>query len=105
MLGFGLVMPLLPIYARNFGATGTQLGLLTASFAITRAITTFPGGWLSDKMGRRKPIIAGLLAYSVVMGLYGFSEDVNQLIFLRALQGFASGIVWPVIKILLTYWT
>ena len=98
MLGFGLVMPLMPIYARNFGATGTQLGLLTASFAITRAITTFPGGWLSDKVGRKKPITAGLLAYSIVMALYGFSQDVNQLILLRALQGVASGIVWPIIS-------
>jgi DHA1 family tetracycline resistance protein-like MFS transporter len=35
MIGFGLVMPLLPIYARDFGATGTQLGFLTASFAVT----------------------------------------------------------------------
>jgi MFS family permease len=98
MLGFGLVMPLLPIYARSFGATGIQLGLLTASFAISRAITTYPGGWLADKSGRKKPIIIGLLMYSVVMGLYGFTEDVNQLIILRALQGVASGIVWPVIS-------
>jgi len=98
MLGFGLVMPLLPIYARDFGATGTQLGFLTASFAIARLITTFPGGWLADRAGRKKPIILGLLAYSVVMALYGFSQDVNQLILLRGLQGMASGIVWPVIS-------
>ena len=98
MLGFGLVMPLLPIYARSFGATGIQLGFLTASFAITRAITTYPGGWFADKMGRKKPIVMGLLMYSVVMALYGFTEDVNQLIFLRALQGVASGIVWPIIS-------
>ncbi|MGD8505960.1 MAG: MFS transporter [Candidatus Bathyarchaeota archaeon] len=98
MLGFGLVMPLLPIYARDFGATGTQLGVLTASFAITRLITTLPGGWLADKAGRKKPIILGLFAYSVVMALYGFSQDVNQLILLRGLQGMASGVVWPVIS-------
>jgi DHA1 family multidrug resistance protein-like MFS transporter len=98
MLGFGLVMPLLPIYARDFGATGTQLGFLTASFAIARLITTFPGGWLADRAGRKKPIILGLLAYSVVMALYGFSQDVNQLILLRGLQGMASGVVWPVIS-------
>ncbi len=98
MLGFGLVMPLLPIYARDFGATGTQLGLLTASFAITRLITTFPGGWLADRAGRKKPIILGLLAYSIVMALYGFSQDANQLILLRGLQGMASGVVWPVIS-------
>lgn len=98
MLGFGLVMPLLPIYARDFGATGTQLGLLTASFAVARLVTTFPGGWLADKAGRKKPIILGLLAYSVVMALYGFSQDANQLILLRGLQGMASGVVWPVIS-------
>jgi len=96
MLGFGLVMPLLPIYARSFGATGIQLGFLTASFAITRTLTTYPGGWLADKAGRKKPIITGLLMYSVVMALYGFTEDINQLILLRALQGVASGIVWPI---------
>ncbi len=98
MLGFGLVMPLLPIYARNFGATGIQLGFLTASFALTRVVSTLPGGWLSDRMGRKKPIAAGLLMYSVVMALYGFSQDVNQLILLRSLQGVASGVVWPVIS-------
>lgn len=98
MLGFGLVMPLLPLYARDFGATGTQLGFLTASFAITRIITTFPGGWLADKVGRKTPVVVGLLAYSIVMTLYGFCQDVNQLILLRSLQGMASGIVWPVIS-------
>ena len=98
MLGFGLVMPLLPIYARDFGATGMQLGFLTASFAVARLITTFPGGWLADRTGRKKPIILGLFAYSVVMALYGFSQDTSQLILLRGLQGMASGIVWPVIS-------
>jgi len=98
MLGFGLVMPLLPIYARNFGATGMQLGFLTAAFAVARIVTTFPGGWLADKMGRKKPIILGLLAYSVVMSLYGFSTDVNQLILFRTLQGMASGVVWPIMS-------
>lgn len=98
MLGFGLIMPLLPIYARDFGATGTQLGFLTASFAIARLVTTFPGGWIADRSGRKIPIILGLFAYSVVMTLYGFSQDANQLILLRGLQGMASGVVWPIIS-------
>ena len=98
MIGFGLVIPLLPIYARDFGATGTQLGFLTASFAVTRAVVTYPGGWLADKSGRKTPVVMGLLTYSVVMALYGFSQDVNQLILFRALQGVASGIVWPIVS-------
>jgi len=98
MLGFGLVMPLLPIYARNFGASGLQLGLLTSSFAVARLTTALPGGWLADKLGRKKPVVLGLLVYSIVMSLYGFSQDVFQLILFRAFQGMASGIVWPVIS-------
>jgi len=98
MLGFGLVMPILPIYARDFGASGTQLGFLTASFAVTRLFTTFPGGWFADVGGRKKPVVLGLLAYSVVMSLYGFSSNVTHLIFFRALQGMASGVVWPVMS-------
>jgi len=90
MLGFGLVMPLLPIYASDFGATGIQLGLLTGSFAIARTITTFLGGWSADKVGRKTPVIVGLLAYSIVMTLYGFSQDVNQLILLRSFGRAAS---------------
>jgi len=93
MLGFGLVMPLLPIYARNFGASGLQLGLLTSSFAVARLTTALPGGWLADKLGRKKPVVLGLLVYSIVMSLYGFSQDVFQLILFRAFQGMASGIV------------
>jgi multidrug resistance protein len=98
MLGFGLIMPLLPLYARRFGASGVELGLLTTSFALARIITTFPGGWLADKTGRKPPIITGLFFYSIVMTLYAFSQNVHYLIFLRGLQGAASGLVWPVIS-------
>jgi MFS family permease len=44
MLGFGLVMPLSPIYASDFRATEIQLDLLAGCFAMTRTITTFLGG-------------------------------------------------------------
>ncbi len=96
MIGFGLIIPLLPIYGREMGASGFYLGLLTSLFAITRAMTSFPGGFLADKIGRKKLIAGGLFVYTVVMFLFGISTNLYHLFILRACQGAASGIVWPV---------
>jgi MFS family permease len=73
MIGFGLIIPLLPIYAREMGASGVYLGLLTSLFGITRSITSLPGGVLADKLGRKKLIVTGLFVYTVVMFLFGIS--------------------------------
>jgi DHA1 family multidrug resistance protein-like MFS transporter len=96
MIGFGLIIPLLPIYGREMGASGFYLGLLTSLFAITRAMTSFPGGLMADKIGRKKLIAGGLFVYTVVMFLFGVSTNLYHLFILRACQGAASGIVWPV---------
>ena len=96
MIGFGLILPLLPIYGREMGASGVYLGLLTSLFGITRSITSLPGGVLADKVGRKKLIVGGLLAYTVVMFLFGVSTNLYHLLILRACQGAASGVVWPV---------
>lgn len=96
MIGFGLIIPLLPIYGREMGASGVYLGLLTSLFGITRAITSYPGGVLADRVGRKKLIVSGLLIYTVVMFLFGLSTKLWHLLALRACQGAASGIVWPV---------
>ena len=96
MLGFGLIVPLLPIYGREMGASGIYLGLLTSLFGITRALTSLPGGVLADRVGRKKLIATGLFIYTVVMFLFGISTNLYHLLILRACQGAASGIVWPV---------
>ncbi len=96
MLGFGLIMPLLPIYGREMGASGIYLGLLTSLFGITRSMISFPAGFLADKLGRKRLIVTGLFIYTVVMFLFGISTHLYQLLILRACQGAASGIVWPV---------
>jgi len=96
MLGFGLIIPLLPIYAREMGASGVYLGLLTSLFGMTRSITSIPGGVLADKIGRKKMMVGGLAVYTVVMFLFGVSTHLYHLLILRACQGAASGVVWPV---------
>jgi MFS family permease len=95
MLGFGLIMPLLPLYARDFGASGLELGILTSMFAATRVLTSYAGGHFIDKIGRKKVISFGLFVYAVDMFLFGTATELWHLYALRAVQGAASGVVWP----------
>ncbi|MCX8026187.1 MAG: MFS transporter, partial [Thermanaerothrix sp.] len=65
LLGFGLILPLLPYYAETFGATDFQVGLLVAVYAAAQFIATPILGRLSDRVGRRPVLlisIAGNLA-------------------------------------------
>ncbi|MEA1994473.1 MAG: hypothetical protein U9N35_08825 [Euryarchaeota archaeon] len=48
MLGFGLIIPFLPIYADSFGATKFEIGILTATFALTRVLTPYVGGYFVE---------------------------------------------------------
>ena len=66
MLGSGLIVPLLPLYAQDLGATGTQLGILFAGFSISRSVFTPIIGRLSDRRGRKIFLCLGLLFYSII---------------------------------------
>lgn len=100
MIGFGLIAPLLPVYMRSFGATGMQLGVIMALFGLTRAMVSYPGGKFADKVGRKKLVSLGLLIYTVDMFLFGIATNLYQLFLFRAIQGAASGIVWPVATVM-----
>ena len=96
VLGFGIVMPFLPVYAQILGAnTGLDIGLLTSVFLITRTFLATPFGSLSDRVGRKKMIMAGLIVYSIVSILFGISQTWFELLTYRAIQGVASAMVWP----------
>ena len=99
-LGFGLIMPLFPLYVTYLeeGSTsvGLQVGILFSSFMLMRAILAAPFGHLSDRVGRKKIILIGSFMYALLAILFTVPEDWFGLIFVRALQGVASAMVWPV---------
>ncbi|MEJ2097328.1 MAG: MFS transporter, partial [Deltaproteobacteria bacterium] len=64
--GVGIVVPLLPVYATELGASGLYIGFIFASFSLSRTMFLPYFGRLSDRKGRKKLIISGLLAYAVV---------------------------------------
>lgn len=96
MVGLGVISPILPLYVRQFGAGGTQLGLVFAAFSVSRALLAPILGRLSDRVGRRRMIAVGLGAYTAVSLLYVIAESLWQLAAFRLLHGVASVLVTPI---------
>ncbi len=96
MLGQGIVVPLLPVYAHELGATGFSIGIMFGAFSISRTMLLPYFGMVSDRNGRKPYITFGLLLYFFASVAYIFSRDVNALILVRFFQGIAAAMIMPV---------
>ncbi len=70
--GVGIVVPLLPIYAHDLGATGFYVAMIFGSFSISRVVLLPYFGWLSDQKGRKPFILAGLIFYTLISMAFVF---------------------------------
>ena len=96
MLGLGIIVPVLPLYAKTLGANGFWLGAIFAGFAISRSVFMPFVGRLSDKTGRKAFIASGLLFYSLSSFGFIFATDFLMLFCVRILQGFCSAMIVPI---------
>ena len=96
--GVGIVVPLLPVYAHELGATGVYVGMIFGSFSISRIVLLPLFGRLSDRKGRKPFIVSGLLAYTLISFAFVLSTNVEALIILRFIQGAASAMIMPVVQ-------
>ena len=96
MLGIGIIAPILPLYADTFGASGFAIGTVFASFSVSRMLLGPWIGRLSDRVGRKRIMLAGLGAFSILSILYIVAESIWQLSLFRFLQGAASVMVTPI---------
>lgn len=87
LLGFGIVIPLLPRYADELHATGWQIGLLFASFSGAQFLFAPLWGRLSDRYGRRRLILLGLCGSTAAYLLFAFAGDYATLLVSRLLAG------------------
>ena len=96
MIGLGIILPLVPVYAVDLGASGFQVGLIIAAFNVARTVFNPISGRLSDRWGRKPFIVLGLFLYAAVSVFYVMSIRVDSLILVRLLHGFTSVLVVPV---------
>lgn len=96
MMGLGIIWPLIPVYAVELGAGGLTVGLIIASFNVSRVIFSPFTGRLSDRFGRKGFIVFGLLVYAAISVLYVLPEKAEMLILIRLLHGLASLLVVPI---------
>jgi DHA1 family tetracycline resistance protein-like MFS transporter len=77
LIGFGIVMPLLPIYTKNFGATGYMIGAIIASFSAMQFLFAPAWGRLSDRIGRRPVILISNAGSTISYALFAIASSMQ----------------------------
>ncbi len=91
MIGFAIVLPLLPYYALHLNATPEQIGFIIASFSVAQLIFAPVWGRVSDRYGRRPALIIGLTAATIAYVVFGFANSIWLLLLSRLIQGAGGG--------------
>jgi MFS transporter, DHA1 family, multidrug resistance protein len=92
-VGVAVMLPLLPLYARELGATPTVLGLLTSIFAVTNAAGQFLTGFLSERLAMRRVLAAGIGSYALANFLIVGATSAGALILFRGFAGLGGGVM------------
>ncbi len=95
MLGFGMVIPIMPFYIETFGAGGSALGMLMATYGIMQFLFAPVWGSLSDYYGRKPVLLLGVIGNALAMILMGLSSELWMLFAARALAGMLSSATLP----------
>lgn len=90
LIGFGIILPLMPFYAEQLGGSPIVFGLLIASFTLMQFIFAPILGRISDRVGRRPVIIATLGGASVAHLIFAFADSLPLLFISRILAGIAA---------------
>ncbi len=98
MLGFGIVIPLLPFAVRDLGASSMDMGLLVTVWAGAQFIVAPRWGTFSDRRGRRPAIIIGLIGFGAGFVLMGFATELWMFYVARIIGGLISASTMPAAK-------
>ena len=93
MVGFAMILPLLPYYAVHLGASGLVVGFLISAFSVAQLAVAPLWGRFSDRYGRRPAILAGLLVTAAAYVLFAFAGSLAALLFSRVIQGVGGGTI------------
>ena len=89
-LGYGVVSPVLPQYARNFGVSISAATFVITAFSLMRLVSAPASGLFVQKFGERRVYVSGLLIVALSTGACAFAQTYWQLLLFRSLGGFGS---------------
>jgi multidrug resistance protein len=89
-----LLVPLLPRYARDLDLNPMKVGILFGSYAVALLLATFPVAVLTDRYGRRAPMLWGLAGLAATTLVFAVSKQYWLLVLARSLQGIAGAATW-----------
>ncbi|QYF72576.1 MFS transporter [Cryobacterium sp. PAMC25264] len=90
MVGFGVVVPVLPVYVKSFGVGNLEIGAVVSAFALMRFVASPVCGKLIDWAGERTILAVGIGIVAVSSGLVGIAGSYPQLLLLRGVGGIGS---------------
>ena len=96
IVAYSIAVPVLPDLSRRLGASPAVIGLLFGSFGATMLIVSLPMGAVSDRVGRKGPMLAGLVALAASTLLFAYATALPALFGARLVQGGADAIAWVV---------
>lgn len=95
MMGFGIIIPIIPFYVSSMGGGSTALGIFMSAYSIMQFFFAPFWGRMSDKIGRRPVLLIGLSGYGITFILFGLANHLWMLILIRALSGMVSSATLP----------
>jgi len=93
-MGLGMVLPLLPVYAKSFGASGATIGLTMSAFAIPQLIVSPFAGKLADRFGRKPFLLLGAFAYFTSAVGWWTADTLAVVILFRGFSGIGSALIF-----------
>lgn len=87
LVGFGIILPLLPFYATSMGATPFEVGLIMASYSLMQLVVSPVWGSMSDRYGRRPLLILGLFGSAISYAVFGLASTLEVLLLSRIIGG------------------
>src|ERR1700687_5120757 len=96
IVAYSVAVPVLPDLSRRLGASPTTIGLLFGSFGVTLLGVSMPMGAVSDRIGRKAPLVGGLIALAAATVLFAFAQGLPWLFAARLVQGAADAVTWVV---------
>src|SRR5438105_291661 len=90
LIGFGIIIPVLPLYAEKFGANAFTVGLLLMSYSAMQFFFAPMWGRLSDRIGRRPVLLISLTCSAIGYTIWGLAPSLEMLFLSRIIAGFGN---------------